>query len=61
MHSLCLANLYVFMFQAMAARDQDYSDFEDQNDSEFSDNDTEYESPSSSGLSHRKAIHSSLW
>ena len=37
MHSLCLANLYVFMFQAMAARDQDYSDFEDQNDSEFID------------------------
>ena len=49
------------MFQAMAASDQDYSDFEDQNDSEFSDNDTEYKSPSSTDLSHRKAIHSSLW
>ena len=51
MHSLCLANLYVFMFQAMAARDQDYSDFEDQNDSDFSDYETECESLSSSDLS----------
>ena len=39
------------MFQAMAAWDQDYSYFEDQNDSDFSYNETECESISSSDLS----------